>query len=170
MDGHEVGAAPCDRVPPGHELIGLADHRAVHDRRIQLLGAGREEHLPEVDETASQATHVAVGEPIGDDRGPESRDGEHPPGAVAADRGVVDGHALPVGERVGVVRGRIGERQGDVAAAAHGSTDGQVGGEFGDAVHRHVTVVESLWEPGRDLDRGVELQSDPDPVSDSAAL
>ena len=168
--GHEVRPTATRRVPPRRELVLAADDRAVDDRRIQLARAGREQHLTEVHQAASKATHVAVGQSVRDERRTQAGKGQHAPAPLAADRRVVHGNVLPVGECLAVVGARVGEGQRDVAAAAGRATDGQVGRELGDPVHRHVAMIERMAEARRDLDRGVQLQSDADLLANPAAL
>ena len=54
------------------------------------------------------------GEVVRDERRAEAGERDHAAAALAADRGVVDGDVLPVGERVGVVGAGVGERERDV--------------------------------------------------------
>ena len=158
------------RVPPLHEVVGAARDDAAGHRRVHLGGARREQHLAEVQERAGEPAHVAVGQVVGDERRAEARQREHAPVALAADRGVVDGDVLPVGERVGVVGAGVGERERDVAAPAGRSADREPGRELGDAVHRHVAVVDRVIEACRDLHRRVHLQAVADVAADAAAL
>ena len=81
------------------------------------------------------------------------------PWPFAANRGVVDGDVFPVGERVGVVGAGVGERERDVAPRAGRAADRQARGELGDAVHRHVAVVDRVRKAGRDLHGRVHLQA-----------
>src|SRR4029453_13037101 len=57
-----------------------------------------------------------------------------------------------------------------MALATGRAPDREARRELGDAVHRHVAVVERMPEPCRDLDRGVQLQPRADVRADTAAL
>ena len=79
VHGHEV-RLPA-RSSASHQPTRsspVADDRPADDRRVQLGGAGREQHLAEVHQAPGQPAQVGVGEPVGDERRPQARAARHP--------------------------------------------------------------------------------------------